>query len=264
MQRGWCLGIVLVVAASGCSKEATTAKKEAWEEMPAKSSPAAPPKGSMEMATPPPAAGHSRMTFSSGKGTFLIDAPLEKIKGRSEETDGVLDVDVNDLGKTRGELGFRMASLKTETFGDKDKDESQTEHARNWMEVGHDSSPEKRKQFEWAKFVIKSLEATPAKLAEVPEANGVRTLKVKATGEFTLHGVSSSKTVPVTVTFKGPADAPTEVMLKSDEALSISLKEHGVMPRDKVGSFLNGALERIGKKIDDKVQVMFEATAKKG
>jgi hypothetical protein len=34
-----------------------------------------------------------------------------------------------------------------------------------------------------------------------------------------------------------------------------------VKPRDKVGSFLNGALDRIGKKIDDKVQVSFEATA---
>jgi hypothetical protein len=40
------------------------------------------------------------------------------------------------------------------------------------------------------------------------------------------------------------------------------MKAHTVMPRDTVGGFLNGALERIGKKIDDKVQVSFEATAR--
>ena len=64
------------------------------------------------------------------------------------------------------------------------------------------------------------------------------------------------------MTFKGPADAPTELAIKTDDAMPVSLKEHEVKPRDKVGSFLNGALERIGKKIDDKVQVSFEGDAK--
>jgi hypothetical protein len=51
-------------------------------------------------------------------------------------------------------------------------------------------------------------------------------------------------------------------LLKTDEPFPVSMKEHAVMPRDKVGGFLNGALERIGKKIDDKVAVSFQADLK--
>jgi hypothetical protein len=117
-------------------------------------------------------------------------------------------------------------------------------------------------KYEWATLTLDSVEATPPALADVPEANGARAVKANVTGEFNLHGVTSKKTVPVTVTFKGPADAPTEVDIKTDAPMAVSMKEHDVRPRDKVGSFLNGALERIGKKIDDKVQVSFEATVK--
>ncbi len=209
-----------------------------------------------------PAAGATRFVVEMGKGTFLIDAPLEKIKGMSDETRGHIDVNPKELGKSRGELGVRVSTLKTSTFGDMDKDTSQTEHARNWMEVGNDASAASRMKYEWATWTISSIDATPAALADAKEDKGARAIKAKATGDFTLHGVTSKKTVAVTVTFKGPPDAPTEIVLKTDEAMPVSMKEHDIKPRDKIGGFLNGALDRIGKKIDDKVQVSFEATMK--
>jgi polyisoprenoid-binding protein YceI len=209
-----------------------------------------------------PPAGATRFVVEMGKGMFLIDAPLEKIKGSSDETRGHMDVDPKDIGKARGEIGVRLSTLKTSTFGDMDKDVAQTEHARNWMEVGNDSSAASRMKYEWATLAVSSIEATPAAIADAKDDKGARSIKAKATGDLTLHGVTSKKVVPVTVTFKGPADAPTEITIKTDEAMPVSLKEHDVKPRDQVGGFLNGALERIGKKIDDKVQVSFEATLK--
>src|SRR5690349_2928388 len=79
-------------------------------------------------------AGATRFVLFMGKGSFLIDAPLEKIKGRSDEVTGHLDVDPKDISKTRGEILVRLSTLKTNTFGEMDKDAAQTEHARNWME----------------------------------------------------------------------------------------------------------------------------------
>lgn len=190
-----------------------------------------------------------------GKGSFLIDAPLEKIKGGSDEAHGKLHVGTKDLSKSRGKVMVRLSTLKTATFADMDKDAAQTEHARNWMEVGPESTESARMKHEWATFDIKSVEAPPGALTEGA------VVKAKISGDLTIHGVTSPKTVPVTLRFKGPADAPTELVIKTDEAMAVSLKEHDVKPRDKVGSFLNGALDRIGKKIDDKVQVSFEATA---
>ena len=63
----------------------------------------------------------------------------------------------------------RLSTLKTATFNDMDKDAAQTEHARNWMEVGPESSDAARMKHEWALFDIKSVEAGDAK-----EENGAR------------------------------------------------------------------------------------------
>jgi polyisoprenoid-binding protein YceI len=197
-----------------------------------------------------------------GKTSFLIDAPLEKIKGTSDELRGHLDVDPKDLGKTRGEIMVRLSTLKTNTFGNMDKDSAQTEHARNWMEVGAESPADARMKFEWATFTVTSVQATPNSLAEAPDEGGARKLSAKVSGDLNVHGVVSQKTVPVTVTFGGPPDAPTEFAIRTDDPLPVSMKEHDVKPRDKIGSFLNGALDRIGKKIDDKAQVSVDFMAK--
>ena len=131
------------------------------------------------------------------------------------------------------------------------------------MEIGPESSAENKVKYEFTKLTIKSVETATPKLADVKEENGARTFKAKVHGDLWIHGVTSAKTIAVTVTVKGPADAPTEVIVKTDEPMAVSMKEHGIAPHDKLGGFLAGALEKIGKKIDDKVQVSFEATARK-
>ncbi len=207
-------------------------------------------------------AGSIPFAVAMGKSSFLIDAPLEKIKGMTDEVRGQVHVVPKNLAASRGEIMVRVSTLKTSTFGEMEKDAAQTEHARNWMEVGLESAAESRMKYEWATLSLTSVDAKPASLAEAQEEGGARTVKATVSGDFKLHGITSKKSVPVTVTFKGPADAPSDIVIKTDTPMAVSLKEHDVKPRDKVGSFLNGALDRIGKKIDDKVQVTFEATGK--
>ena len=221
-------------------------------------------------AAPPPSASAApvapavaRFTVdASGKATFLIDAPLEKIKGRWTKYRGNLDVDPGNLTRTTGEIDLDLDDLKTETFGDKDKDTAQTEHAHNWLEIGSDVAAKQREDNRWARFTIKSIEsASAAKLAEAPETNGTRVIKVVAKGDMWMHGVTSPKTVKLTATFTGPPAAPTQVRVVTDEPLMVSLKEHDVKPRDVGGKFLSGALEKVGKKIDDQVQISLDLTA---
>ena len=214
--------------------------------------------GSAAATDEPVPAGDTRFVMETGKGSFLIDAPLEKIKGMSDEVAGHLDVNAKDLTKSTGTIKVRLSTLKTSTFGDTDKDVAQTEHARNWMEVGNDSSADSRMKYEWATFVVTAIDATPPALADAKD--GI--VKAKVSGDLTVHGVTTKKVVPVTLTFKGAAGAPTEIDLKTDAPMPVSMKEHDVKPRDKIGGFLNGALDRIGKKIDDSVQVSFEGTSK--
>lgn len=249
---GLIFGVVLFAAA--CDKQAPpppVETKAAETAAPAPSASAAPAVG-------------PELTVKSGKATFLIDAPLEKIKGETSDADGKIGFDPANLTKATGTVRFKVSTLSTTTFGtDKSKNDAQTEHARAWMEVGPDSPAATKADFEWAKFTLKSVEATPAKLADAPEKDGARTVQIKATGDFRLHGIEAPKTLSLTATFAGPADAPTSVTLKTTAPFAVSMKQHGVMPRDKVGSFLNGALEKVGKKIDDQIQVSLEATAAK-
>ncbi len=224
-----------------------------------------------QRAAPPPAAAASTPAPSGavrfavaekGVATFLIDAPLEKIKGRWTKLRGQLDVDVNDLRATRGEVDLDMGDLKTETFTDTDKNAAQTEHAHNWLGLGDDVPAAERDDNRWARFTIKGVdEATPAKLTDAPESAGSRVVKVVAHGDMWLHGVTSPKTVKLTATFSGAATAPTAVRFTTDAPLLISMKEHDIKPRDVAGKFLNGALERVGKKIDDSVQITLDANA---
>ncbi|HEY8077278.1 MAG TPA: YceI family protein [Labilithrix sp.] len=256
--------LCIVVLSAGCDeKKEQPAAAPATTAAAATASAAAPAGSAPTPKDVPLAAGATRFAILMGKGTFLIDAPLEKIKGTSDELRGYVDVNPKDLSKTTGSIGVRLSTLRTSTFDDADKNAAQTEHARNWMEVGNDSPADSRMKYEWATLVVTAVEPTPSALADAKEENGARVVKAKVSGDLMLHGVTSKKTgIPVTVTFRGPADAPTELRIKTDAPMPVSMKEHDVKPRDKIGSFLNGALDRIGKKIDDNAQVSFETDAK--
>ncbi|HEU4404748.1 MAG TPA: YceI family protein [Polyangiaceae bacterium] len=221
--------------------------------------PAAP---SAAMATGGEAAA-KRLEVRRGRGSFLIDAPLEKIKGASEEAKGWIELDAADLTRSKGELALRLTALRTTTFGDEKKDAAQSGHARNWLEVGDESPAASKAAHEYARFRLQSLTTDTPALAAVPEREGKRTVRLKATGDVTVHGVSVPRTVPLVAEFEGPASAPTAVSVRSEGPFDVSLKKHDVKPRDTLGKFLDGALEKVGKKIDDRVQVSVEFRAER-
>ena len=246
-------GAVAMTMGTACSKEEPSAARTA---PPAASAPA-------QAAAAAPAAGQRRFEIAEGTATFLIDAPLEKIKGRSTKVRGTLDVDPSNLKTGKGQIEVDLAELKTETFGDAEKDTSQTGHARNWLEIGSDVEQKRRDENRWVRFTIKAIDdANPTKLAAAEAKNGQRAVTVQATGDLWLHGATSSKKVNVALTLDGPPEAPTSLRIVTTQPLKISLKEHDVKPRDLAGKFLSGALEKIGQKIDDTVQISLDLTAK--
>jgi len=221
--------------------------------------------------TPPPVAasqkqvatGSKRFVIDAvGKTSVLIDAPDEKFKGETARMSGVFDVNAGQLEASTGEVIADLDGFVTVTFQDKDDNKAQTEHARNWFEIGEKVDAKLRDDYKMARFTIEKIEESSAKsLADVAEKDGMRTVTFKASGSLRVHGRSAKKTVSVEVSFKGPPEAPTELRFKTTEAVSASLSEHDVKPRDLTGKFLAGALEKVGKKIDDKAQISVEGTA---
>jgi polyisoprenoid-binding protein YceI len=189
---------------------------------------------------------------SGGRATFLIDAPLEKIRGNWSRFGGKLLVDTSDLNRTRGEVTMDLSTLKTTTFGNPKRDGKQTRDALNWMEIGPDVSSELQSKYKVARFVIEEITGATG-------STGQQT--VTARGKLTLHGITLAQAVKLDVTLEGPAGAPTAVRIKSASPFVVSLKGHDVKPRDLAGRFIAGALEKVGEKITDSSQVSIEVRA---
>jgi len=239
---GWLAALIL----AACSKD----KPEPTE---TRVAPAASPAASA-------ASGQRRFAVASGSATFLIDAPLEKIKGRSTRVRGHLNIDPRNLKATTGQIEFDLDDLKTETFEDDAKNKAQTGHSKNWLEIGPDVDAKIREENRWARFTIKSIDEIGA--TELAKSGEGTPIPLRATGDIWIHGVASPKKIAVTANFAGPPEAPTSVHVVTTEPLKVSLKQHDVKPRDLAGKFLAGALEKIGQKIDDTVQISLDLTAK--
>jgi YceI-like domain len=250
------LGLVI-----GCGKSEDPAPARVAPPTTASVAPAAKPATSTAAA----AVATTVKSFSvadAGSATFLIDAPLEKIKGQATHFRGNIEIDPAKLSATRGQVDVDLKTLKTSTFDDAEKNTKQTEHAQNWFELGNDVDAKQREENQWARFTIKSVKSSgPDNVAEIKETDGVRTVEVTAEGDLWLHGATVAKTVKLLISFKGTPDAPTNVQIKTVEPIAVSLEGHSVKPRDVAGKFLQGTLEKIGKKIDDKVQVSLDFTA---
>jgi hypothetical protein len=214
------------------------------------------------LSAAPAAQGELKLRVAQdGLASFLIDAPLEKIKGRATKFRGELTLDPKQLGRLSGQVEVDLSTLLTETFEDAAKNNTQTEHARNWLELGVDVEAKEREENQWARFAIRSADVSPTALVAAPEKDGKRRVEATVSGEFWLHGVSVPKTVKLAASFEGPADAPRLVAIETLEPFSVSLGEHDVKPRDITGKFLQGALEKVGDKIVDRVQVSLKFQA---
>ncbi|GAC1352760.1 MAG: hypothetical protein NVSMB1_18860 [Polyangiales bacterium] len=243
------LAAALTVATLGCKKEPDPIK-----------------------ASPPPESAESKQVVTGskryqvdtlGKVQVTIVAPDETFKGETNKLSGVLDVNAADLAASSGEIIADLDAFTTHTFGDKGKDDTQTEHAHNWFEIGKDVDAKTRDDNRMARFTIKKIDKVSVKsIDEAKEVDGVRTVMLTASGTLRVHGRDAEKTVDMEVGFRGPSSAPSSIMFKTKQPLTVSLSGHDVKPRDIAGRFLAGALEKVGKKLDDKAQISMEGSAK--
>jgi len=218
--------------------------------------------------------------FSFGAGAqntvkIEIPAPLETTRAQLSGVRGVLDVDLGDLTKTAGVIEADLSGIKSSSFSDQDKNDTQTEHMRNWFGLGEDMPAAQREKNQWARFTItKVTKADPSNFSKAPtfsDALGTgRKFRIMANGDFTVHGITKSKVVELEasvfdVKSEGAYQGAQRVlMLKTVKPFIVSLKEHDVKPRDTTGKFLSTALKVVGLKLSDDAQVSLDLRAIQG
>lgn len=226
----------------------------------------------LEVSKPPPSA--MTVHFDVQKdGKTSIDMPgvNEHITADTSVSDGKLDVDLMDLTKSVGEVKVDLTSLKTRTFKEAEKNDSQTGHAHNWMEVGDDYTKDVIEKNKWAVFAIRSIdgvsEANVSKVAPTTkDGEDVRTVQLTGHGELLVHGHKANKDIPMEARFYWPAGAkpdmkPSRIVFATKKPLRVTLKEHDVRPRDTSGKLLDWTTSLISK-VAETADISFEMTAK--
>jgi hypothetical protein len=235
----------------------------------------APAASSLAPSTVAPSAKSMKFAIDP-KSTTSIDmpAPKEHIKAGTDGAAGTLDIDFTNLAQTRGEVKADLTTLSTKTFGDADKDKTQTGHARTWLEVADGEEgklPDDVKAAnKYAVYAIRSVDNLSATdLTKVPAtkdgADEVRTVTATTHGEFLVHGHKVDRDADVEVAFHyapGAApDKPKALTIKSKKPLRATLAEHDVKPRDGFGKIAKGAFNLLGTKVAEVADITLDLRA---
>lgn len=235
----------------------------------------APAASSLAPSTVTPSARSMKFAIDPKSSTSIdMPAPKEHIKAGTDGAAGSLDVDLANLAQTRGEIKADLTTLTTKTFGDAEKDKTQTAHARTWLEVADGEEgklPDDVKVANrYAVYAIRSVDGLSAtdltKVAATKDgADEVRAITATTHGEFLIHGHKVDRDADVEVTFRyapGAApDKPKSLSIKSKKPLRATLGEHDVKPRDGFGKIAKGAFNLLGTKVAEVADISLDIRA---
>ncbi|WP_373532321.1 YceI family protein [Vampirovibrio sp.] len=143
--------------------------------------------------------------------SFKSDAPVEVINGDTHAVKGDIKLDDSFQFDTKHPFNINftvdLASIDTGI-------PLRNEHMRdNFLETS---------QFPKATFVTKSV-----KLLKKPDLSKAQTVKLDATGDFTVHGVTVRKTIPLTVDYApGANKQPDHIRVRGK--FPVTLAQHNI------------------------------------
>lgn len=176
------------------------------------------------------ASGSKKVTISDRVGknqfTWSSDAPLEKIKGTAEGVSGSLTLDPKNLGTIKGTISAQVSTMKS---GNGTRDG----HLKSaqWLDAA---------KYPTISFTISSVSNVKA---SGNSATGT------ATGQFTMHGVTKTMSVPFKLTYldgsdKTRARAPGDLVLITAD-FNVALADYNVA----------GTKGTVGSKVGEKISV---------
>jgi polyisoprenoid-binding protein YceI len=185
------------------------------------------------------ARGTKKIVLSNRVGanqfTWSSDAPLEKIQGTAEGVSGSLTLDPKNPASLRGTISAKVMTMKS-------GNDMRDEHLRgeSWLDAA--KHPE-------ITFVATSVSGV--------KASG-NSFTANVTGSFTMHGVTKTMTVPVTVQYldassRTKSRAPGDLVMLTAE-FNVPLKDFNVA----------GSKGTVGSKVGESIAItakLFGSTA---
>lgn len=146
--------------------------------------------------------------------SYTSDADLETISGTSVQVSGTISTDLKDPSKTSGSFSIPVTSLVS---GVAMRDEHMA--GKDWLNAA---------EFPNITFAIKSLKLKGDSKALTAGSS----VQADATGDFTLHGVTKTITIPVRASYReiaaGQVYGLEGNILRIETSFSIKLSDYGV------------------------------------
>jgi polyisoprenoid-binding protein YceI len=178
------------------------------------------------------------------------------VKGLVQSFGGELEIDLEDLTRSRGMVTIDLAGLETHSLGDDALDADITGRVRDWLEVG-------KEPLRFARFTLRAVDRASEQNA-LEAAGDKRAVTLFVTGDLTLHGVKVEKKMELAASFAMADGVVSRVTLRTAQPVAVSLSEHGVRPRGPDGvEIADSALGAAGAGHVDAASVTFEISARR-
>jgi hypothetical protein len=197
---------------------------------------------------------------------FTLQGKKGKVSGRLalDLAHATLRLDPRDLKNTSASLDVDLTKLSIDAEALPEDVElgggTPSALALQWLELGADVAPERRRELGRARFELASVETSATAL----NLGARRPQSVRATvvGTLLLHGFRAPVRTDVVLTpLEGPAGAPLRLSIRSAGALVVALAPHGIVARGPSGITDALALARSASWVGKQAKVDFELLA---
>lgn len=245
-----CLSTLLAVSAPGCSKK---------QERDAKPAPTITPPAPLPQKAQSDLIHHFDVDPQAAQVEFAMEAPLEKIRGRvpSKAVQGGVWVDRQKQLQLAGTFRVSLSELelfqrkadKGGAFGQEVKNDTQNEHARNWLEIDNKAPANEREKNLQASFSFEHpTQTSTPKLSELP--TGEHRTEWTASGPFIIHQRSQNLSVSLIITVDKRADGELHIkQLATSKPVPIDLDKFDVRPRTAFGKLAQKSLSMMSEKV---------------
>jgi hypothetical protein len=194
---------------------------------------------------------------------FTVPGRKGKVSGRLVLAGGTLLLDPRDLKSTNASIDVDLTKISM------DADElpegvgnTPNALALQWLELGPDVAPERRREVSNAHFELTSLETSSAASLDLGARRVQSHVRATVVGTLLIHGFRAPVRCDVVLSpLESPAGTPQRLSIRSAGALVVALAPHDIVARGPSGIADALALARSADWVGKNAKVEFELLA---